>query len=306
MNTEKNGLLIYLLEDDTEDAYLISKAIKSDAAENHSIGVFNSIEGLEKGLNNIRPEVVIIDLNVTDSRGLNTMIKVKNIAKDIPIIVLTGIDDPRTGDKLVQLGAQDFIPKSEMTASLLQRVIRFSKERFKLIKALEESALRDMLTRLYNREALEAKLLELISKAERYNEKFGVLFLDLNNFKALNDTHGHRAGDSLLSLLGSRLEIFSRSSDFISRYGGDEFITLIPNVKNIEECIAAAKSQLKVVCDDYYVESDEGDALKLAVSGSIGVAMYGLHGTTPKALINAADSAMYQAKSKKTGLESAN
>lgn len=304
MNVDKNGLLIYLLEDDTEDAYLISKAIKSDEAEKHSIGVFKSIESLENGLKNLKPELVIIDLNVTDSRGLDTMVKVKNIAKDIPIVVLTGMDDPKTGNQLVQLGAQDYIPKSEMTASLLQRVIRFSKERFKLIKALEESALRDVLTRLYNREALDAKFDELINKAQRYHECFGVMFLDLDNFKILNDTYGHRAGDTLLTLLGGRLEIFSRSSDFIARYGGDEFVTLLPNVKDIDECLSAARSQLKVVCDDFFVESADGGALKVEVSGSIGVAMYGRDGDTKEALIRAADNAMYVAKSKQLGVVS--
>lgn len=305
MTVTENGRIIYLLEDDSEDAYLISRAVKSDKVENNSIAVFKTLESLASGLNNIKPELVIIDLNVGDSQGLDTMVKVKNLAKNIPIVVLTGIDDPQTGKQLVQLGAQDYIPKSEMTPSLLQRVIRFSMERFKLIQALEESATRDMLTRLYNREALNSKFAELISRAERYNERFGVMFLDLNNFKSLNDTYGHRAGDTLLTLLGNRLEIFSRSSDFIARYGGDEFVTLLPNVGRIEECLAAAKSQLKVVCDEFVVESDDAVAVKLEISGSIGVALYGEHGTTAVELIEAADSAMYQAKTQQLGMVSA-
>ncbi|MBU2880851.1 GGDEF domain-containing response regulator [Psychrosphaera sp. B3R10] len=305
MNVDKSGLLIYLLEDDTEDAYLITKAIQSDVLDKHSIGVFKTLESLTSGLKNLMPELVIIDLNVPDSKGLDTMIKVKKLAHNVPIVVLTGIDDPKMGNQLVQLGAQDYIPKPEMTASLLQRVIRFSKERFKLIKALEESASRDVLTRLYNREALESKFAELISKAERYDEKFGIIFLDLNNFKYLNDTYGHRAGDTLLTLLGGRLEIFSRSSDFIARYGGDEFVTLLPNVQTIDECLAAAKSQLSVVCDDYFVESDDGVAIKVEVTGSMGVAIYGDHGTTKKQLLESADTAMYEAKTKKLGLSAA-
>ena len=89
-----------------------------------------------------------MDLNVTDSDGFNTMLTVKHSAQSVPIVVVTGVADEAMGDRLIQLGAQDYVPKSELTSSLLQRVIRFSKERHHLLQILENSANRDALNQI--------------------------------------------------------------------------------------------------------------------------------------------------------------
>lgn len=298
----KTNHLIYLLEDDREDAYLIKNALKGDKILNHSVVTFDSLDALTKALGSLTPDLIIMDLNLPDSGGFNTMITAKQNAQTVPIVVVTGSEEPLVGDQLIQLGAQDYIPKSELTSSLLQRVIRFSKERHHLLQLLENSANRDPLTKLYSRKALLLKVDELIEHAHRYDETFALLFVDLDGFKPVNDELGHDAGDQLLRHVSSRLTMFSRSTDFVSRYGGDEFVTVLPHVKNIDDAERAAQSQLKSICDAYVVMDSSGEAQEVQISASLGIAIYGMHGTTGRELIKAADSAMYQAKKSKSSI----
>ena len=292
----KSNHLIYLLEDDSDDAYLIRNALKNDKIMSHSIMTFDSLEKLVKALSNFKPDLIIMDLNVTDSDGFNTMLTVKHSAQSVPIVVVTGMADEAMGDRLIQLGAQDYVPKSELTSSLLQRVIRFSKERHHLLQILENSANRDALTMLYSRKALDSKLDELVKHAERYGEKFAVLFIDLDNFKPINDQFGHDAGDQLLQHVANRLTLFSRSTDFVARFGGDEFVTLLPHIKNGDDAEQASKQQLNAICDDFYVTDSDGQAQQVHLSASIGYALYGEDGECAVELIKAADAAMYQNK----------
>lgn len=294
----KSNHLIYLLEDDSDDAYLIRNALKSDKIISHSIMTFDSLTKLVQALENFKPDLIIMDLNVTDSGGFNTMLTVKHSAQSVPIVVVTGVADEAMGDRLIQLGAQDYVPKSELTSSLLQRVIRFSKERHHLLQILENSANRDALTKLYSRKALDLKLEELVEHAQRYGEMFAILFIDLDNFKPINDEFGHDAGDQLLQHVANRLTLFSRSTDFVARFGGDEFVTLLPHVKSTADAEQASQQQLNAICDEFYITDVDGQAQKVALSASIGFALYEQDGYTVAELIKAADTAMYKNKRK--------
>ncbi|MDE3274067.1 two-component system response regulator [Pseudoalteromonas sp. G4] len=296
----KSNHLIYLLEDDSDDAYLIRNALKDDKIISHSIMTFDSLEKLVQALTNFKPDLIIMDLNVTDSDGYNTMLTVKHSAQSVPIVVVTGVADEAMGDRLIQLGAQDYVPKSELTSSLLQRVIRFSKERHHLLQILENSANRDALTKLYSRKALDLKLEELVKHAQRYGEMFAILFIDLDNFKPINDQFGHDAGDQLLQHVANRLTLFSRSTDFVARFGGDEFVTLLPHIKNAEDAEQASQQQLNAICDDFYITDIDGQAQQVHLSASIGFALFGEHGETAVDLIKAADNAMYHNKQKES------
>ncbi|MFY8350804.1 diguanylate cyclase [Pseudoalteromonas sp. SSM20] len=296
----KSNHLIYLLEDDSDDAYLIRNALKDDKIISHSIMTFDSLEKLVQALANFKPDLIIMDLNVTDSDGYNTMLTVKHSAQSVPIVVVTGVADEAMGDRLIQLGAQDYVPKSELTSSLLQRVIRFSKERHHLLQILENSANRDALTKLYSRKALDLKLEELVKHAQRYGETFAILFIDLDNFKPINDQFGHDAGDQLLQHVANRLTLFSRSTDFVARFGGDEFVTLLPHIKNADDAHQASQQQLNAICDDFYITDIDGQAQQVHLSASIGFALFGEHGETAVELIKAADNAMYHNKQKES------
>ena len=118
-----------------------------------------------------------------------------------------------------------------------------------------------------------------------------VMFLDLDNFKVVNDSLGHDVGDKLLIEVARRLEGSLRKSDVVSRLGGDEFTILLPNLNNVDNALTAARKLIGALKDPFVV-----DGLKLIVKASIGVSLFPEHGDDPETLLKAADKAMYTAK----------
>lgn len=150
---------------------------------------------------------------------------------------------------------------------------------------------RDPLTGLYNRRRFEEELARALSSAARRKSSGGLLFFDLDEFKYINDTYGHRAGDAMLIKVGHEASALIRSSEFLSRLGGDEFAILIPDATQAE----AERLAERVIRAIYQIPFRfEGRNLRLTTS--VGIAMYPLHATEQDELIAHADAAMYQAK----------
>lgn len=156
---------------------------------------------------------------------------------------------------------------------------------------LREQAMRDALTGLYNRRYLEEMLTREVARAEREHEKIGILMLDIDYFKNFNDTYSHRAGDELLRAMGQMLQAKTRRSDITCRYGGEEFIIILPDA-GAEDCRQRAeeiRQMFKELTIDY-----QGQTLSTTIS--IGVAVYPDHGLTGDNVLAGADQALYQAK----------
>lgn len=154
----------------------------------------------------------------------------------------------------------------------------------------EHYAMHDSLTGLGNRKNLYTTLSNTIDAQGRSGGEFAVLVMDLNGFKAINDTYGHRSGDTALQEISAKLSLRVRVSDSLFRMGGDEFAAIIPHVDHLQAEVVANK--LSEVSQDHLMV--ENKVLSLGVS--IGVALYPRNGTTADELIQAADVAMYQAK----------
>lgn len=155
----------------------------------------------------------------------------------------------------------------------------------------EHAALHDSLTGLHNRKALLAHLILQIDKSPGKAARFGLLFIDLDGFKDINDQHGHAAGDTLLQVVAGRLQACARSSDLVTRIGGDEFVIVCHDfvqaqdvMKLVDRIQAALQAPMGI------------GALQLQVGASIGVALYPEQGQTPDELLIAADRAMYAKK----------
>ncbi|HJV06714.1 MAG TPA: EAL domain-containing protein [Chromobacteriaceae bacterium] len=163
------------------------------------------------------------------------------------------------------------------------------------IRAAEEHihhlAYHDELTGLGNRHHLQRELEKEIRRAERNGHSVGILFVDLDGFKQVNDTLGHGAGDQLLASIAKRLQRQLRSSDIATRQGGDEFLLAIPDVQQPEDCAWLAENLLAIVRDPIMIQGET-----IRVSGSIGIALYPADGADIPSLLKAADSAMYAAK----------
>ena len=157
--------------------------------------------------------------------------------------------------------------------------------------ALKEEATHDALTGLANRRLFYDRLQQAIRRAHRHGGKAGILFIDLDRFKEINDHHGHHVGDAVLTEVAKRLTSGIRESDSVARLGGDEFVVLLDGVQGREDCLAAA---LKI---EHELGKDRSFfGLDLEITASIGQAMYPDDGQSEDELIRAADAAMYRMK----------
>jgi len=160
---------------------------------------------------------------------------------------------------------------------------------------LQQMATHDSLTGLPNRNLLVEHIDELIKQGIRHKRKFALMFVDLDGFKDINDSHGHDAGDRILIEVAKRLKLQFRDSDTIARMGGDEFILVYTDIQNQERDISVlVERTLESIRTPISLSND----LTGQVSGSIGIALFPDHGDSPDELIKAADNAMYSVKAR--------
>ena len=152
-------------------------------------------------------------------------------------------------------------------------------------------AYHDPLTGLYNRINFEEYLQHALITAKRKTSTLAILFIDLDRFKTINDTLGHDIGDAVLKIVAQRLKTTLRESDFISRWGGDEFVVILEDLKSPSDTATAAEKIIKSLQKPFHVKNHT-----LMTSASIGIALYPDNGKDPQTLIKHADSAMYLAK----------
>jgi diguanylate cyclase (GGDEF)-like protein len=183
-------------------------------------------------------------------------------------------------------------------ASLKSRLIREQMAALEHSRAaLREEATHDPLTGLANRRLFYDRLHQVVRHAHRYGGKVGILYVDLDRFKDINDRLGHHVGDAVLTEVAKRLTVNIRDSDSVARIGGDEFVMLLEGVQGRQDCLAAAHKIEQALNGEtsFY-------GFNVEIAASIGQALYPDDGTDEDALIRAADASMYRVKS---GCESA-
>jgi len=172
-----------------------------------------------------------------------------------------------------------------------QRLAKQLDENRQLEKQLREQASRDAMTGVYNRAHLKESLAVEISYAEQQNYPLCIAMIDVDNFKKINDTYGHKTGDEVLIALGKFLLDQTRDSDFVSRFGGDEFLLFLPNM-DCEAAFQRAESW-RAACKKIKIHEQ---GLDIDITISIGIAIFPNHGRSMDTLLAEADRALYQAK----------
>lgn len=175
---------------------------------------------------------------------------------------------------------------------LLEGIVLDISDRKALENELAELATLDPLTGLYNRREMTRLLEEEIARASRYRRELALLWIDFDHFKVINDSFGHAAGDAVLRNVSERMRTGIRSVDVIGRFGGEEFVVLLPEM-GVEDALETAE-RLRLLVGSRPVPLETGDAATLTIS--IGVAVFPMHGHSPDSLCAAADKAMYRAK----------
>lgn len=193
----------------------------------------------------------------------------------------------------------DSVDEGEMVIESRQMVIsRVAKHyalallNLRLREKLRIEAIRDPLTDLYNRRYMEESLARETLRARRRGTPVGILMFDIDHFKTLNDTYGHEAGDKVLEKLGALFRKYTRSEDVACRYGGEEFLLILPETP-LETVLQRAEELRKLIKDHLRIPWQD---LVLSVTISVGVAAFPHHGSEVKQVVAAADGALYQAK----------
>jgi len=167
-------------------------------------------------------------------------------------------------------------------------------------EAARHDALHDVLTSLPNRLLFNDRLDHGLAQAKRHSWTLAVMFIDLDNFKSINDSYGHATGDFILQTVASRLKNMTRADDTLSRHGGDEFLQLLLELKSAQAAAIIAEKIISTVGEPCVVRVNNG-AISYSIKLSIGIAIFPRDGETGDALIACADQAMYRAKKDKIG-----
>ncbi len=244
-------------------------------------------------------DCIVVDKTVGKQNTLELHEIIDKKCRDAPpMILLTDDGSQKTILKAFRNGLSDVVAKDGDFTKELVNAIRRAVERGRQARKLYEEvdylarlARYDRLTGLPNRNFLEDRLANLIASGERHGSRFALILIDVNNFKKINDIHGHAVGDQVLKAFARQLMLTSRTSDTFGRFGGDEFLYLIDRSVS-DEAVELACSRLTNALS-FTVEFDE---VGLSLSSSIGAAFFPSDGTTPDELLTAADRAMVTAK----------
>ncbi len=294
----QESISILLIEDNPGDERLVREALR----DSPGIQVV-SADRLESGMERLAAEKVdgiLLDLTLPDSQGLDSVLKLRQREAEVPIVVLTGLDDEETAIKALHAGAQDYLVKNQLNPRLLAHTLRYAIERKRLDDRVYFQATHDDLTGLPNRALFRDRLQHTLARAERNRDEArgqplaAVLLLDLDHFKTVNDTRGHAVGDKVLQAVAQRLQETLRKGDTIARLGGDEFAILVEGFSAGSDAAAVAQKILQSLEKPVAADGEE-----FPIGTSIGISLYPADGEDGEALFKHADLALYRAKERR-------
>ncbi len=247
--------------------------------------IFEAKDGFEalKIVETDKPGVILLDVMMPKISGMDVCrrIRARHDSDLFHIIMLTGVATAESKVSGLDMGADDYVTKPFDIVELLARI----RVGFRSV-ANRKQAIIDNLTQVYNRNFFTAYLKKAIEQAHRYNYDLSLILTDIDHFKKVNDTHGHLAGDKILTEMGSLLKKFCRASDLAVRWGGEEFIIVMPETNIAGGTVLAEKIRAGVAAHDFPVVS--------GITASFGVATLKKEGADR--LLKDADEALYTAK----------
>jgi two-component system, cell cycle response regulator len=247
------------------------------------------------------PQLLILDWMMPHPNGVELchLIRQRNSSPYQYILLLTAKDDKQDIIRGLDAGADDYLTKpfdkNELHARLRagRRILTLQDEQFKTREQLEFQATHDSLTGIWNRRAILDLMHREFERSRRANSVSGVLMLDLDHFKNVNDSYGHQAGDAVLQEVGRRIQLAIRLYDLAGRYGGEEFLIVLPGCGRDEVQMCAERIRI-AMCDESIPVAD----FCISVSVSIGSVVFNPALHSERDALSTADAALYQAKNR--------
>ncbi len=300
---ESGGADILLIADD--DAF-VSQVQDILAADHHRLQAIGNRADAEAWVDRVGAELVLVTAQADTHPALHLCARLKAgpTTRHVPILMITLDEDGETNARALDLGVQDYITRPLERAELRARVRtlirrhRYTQSLRSLHEKTVSMAMKDALTGLYNRRYLEGRMTPLLEERQQGGCPFSLMVFDLDHFKRVNDTHGHAVGDDVLRALAGRVSGCLRDHDVLARFGGEEFIVLLPET-GLDVAVRVAERVRKTVeTAPMAVGGSEGGsaASLIPVTISIGVTEALTRDRTSVELIERADKALYDAK----------
>jgi len=295
-----SGKLIYVLDDDPDSLFLAQRTLQSIGCDRiRSFG--DSVDFLTqlKAGRLQSPDLFLFDVMMPgfDGPTVARVVREDPRHQDAGIVFLTSQTREQSLEECFAAGAQDFLNKPLSRAELfcrLRNLFRLQDLNRGLAQRNEEltiTSITDRLTGVYNRAYLDQRLLEEFGKCRRYGHTLAFLMLDIDQFKQVNDTHGHQAGDEVLAGLGHLLREMLRTSDLVARYGGEEFSLILAGSGDARARETAERIRRAVLAAMLCPSVPT-----LHITASLGVAVCTEDVSGADELVRRADAALYQAK----------
>jgi diguanylate cyclase (GGDEF)-like protein len=258
----------------------------------------NSAEEAENLLKEKEIHIILTDIRLPGTDGMTFT---KNVKKqyNLDVIITTGYSAEYFYEDAINNGASDLIFKPIRLNELMLRINRVIRERSlinerdKMIERLKKLSIRDPLTELYNSRHFYAQLEDEIQRSERYLHPLSLIFIDIDNFKAVNDTYGHMVGDQTLLLIAKKMQASLRSQDTAYRFAGDEFTIILPETTSDKAKFVADRIRSEMEKESLVILEQEITKITL----SIGIAEY-QRNEKKEQFVHRADVTMYEAKKK--------
>jgi len=243
---------VLLLEDDEYDAATTIELLEKFTSRPFKV---TRVQYLKDAIALVKAfdfKIALLDMGLPDSSGLMAVRKIVQSNNRTPIVVLTGTEDSELALDAMRMGAQDFLPKSQLNNKALERVVVHSIHRKAMEGESKTLAYADMLTGTVNRTQLHERWARMAERSENAQCKIGVLSVDLVNFDAINIQSGHDAGDALLVHIAKELKSTLYKTDMVSRLGDDDFVAVLENIKSIDDLLEI-KNRIKCILADSFV-----------------------------------------------------
>jgi len=289
MKEKKNTLLI--VDDENANLKVLSHILGSEYTIFTATNGTSAIEKTKEFL----PDLILLDILMPDMDGYTTLSEIKKCEaiQKIPVIFITGLDSEEDEEKGLSLEAADYITKP-FSATIVKLRVRNQIQIVNQMRTIEHLSMIDQLTNLPNRRSFDDRLNMEWKLSIREQTPISLLMIDLDNFKVLNDTYGHQQGDHVLQKVGEVLpKSFRRPGDFAARWGGEEFVVLLPNT-HLDGALELAE-KIRTDIEKMQVKTANGQEIKVTLCVGINSLTPG-NETSIDAFISNADKALYKAK----------
>jgi len=299
LEIEQPLLKILICDDDPADRKLVRTYLQRITDREIVLLEAGRAEEIQNALDKGRIDLVLMDNQMPGKSGMEWLAEIaeKQLA---PVVMLTGSGSEEVAVQALQEGAVGYLPKSSLSPKKLVKTIDAALDKWTRLQQamadkekLERLATFDSLTGLYNRRAILGKLRELINLANRYKEDFSLSMLDIDHFKKVNDRYGHLTGDDVLEKVAALIRGNIRDTDIAGRYGGEEFIIILPQTTLSSAWVVAER--LRSIIEQAEMKDPAGNVFAITVSQ--GLAGWE-RGEDAHSLISRSDEALYKAKEK--------